>query len=387
MRPNGLINGEPASLTAQYNALSPSFHGTMAYHPLQRENFQSVVDGQDTDLFTLSNSHGMVVRFTNLGAKILQLIVPDRHGHMDDVMLGYDSIDTVLSGQASMGAFIGRYAGRVGGGKFTLNGKTHQLTQNSGTNSLHGGTKGSRHRVFGVKHIDEATCELTLEYADGDQGYPGNLQSRVIYQVTEDNALDIRYQAVTDAPTIVNFTSHGYFNLAGHAHASAATQGGHILMIPADTFTPSDDNLVTTGELRPVTGTALDFRRPTPIGARADDAYLMHPATRGYDHNWVVNKAPGEYGLSALLYEPHTGREMQVLSDEPGLVFFGCNTFTGEAPRDVGKGGKVYRARAALCLEPGKFPDTPNHPHFPSAVLNPGETFRGRITYRFATRP
>ena len=356
------------------------------FSPLTRERFQSSVDGHQTDLFTLTNPRGMTVRFTNLGAKILQIIVPDREGVFDDIALGYDSIAAVQTGQTSMGAFIGRYAGRVGRGRFTLNGKPYQLTVNSGGNSLHGGIKGSRLRVFDVKQIDTATCELTLDYADGDQGYPGLVRSRVVYQVTEDNALDIRYEAVTDAPTIVNFTSHGFFNLAGHAAAEEAAMGRHVLVIPAGAFTPSDENLVTTGELNSVTGTALDFRQPLPIGARINDPYLMHPSTRGYDHNWVIDKAPGEYGLAATLYEPHSGREMQVLSTEPGLVFFSGNNFTGEAPRDVGKGGKVYHCRAGLCLEPGKFPDTPNQPGFPSAQLNPGERYSGVITYRFAVR-
>ena len=354
--------------------------------PLLRERFQSVVDGNATDLFTLTNRHGMVVRFTNLGAKIIQIIVPDRAGVMDDVALGYDSIDGVVNGQSSMGAFIGRYAGRVGKGRFTLNGEAHQLGVNNGGNSLHGGIKGSRFRVFEVQQIDAATCELKLNYADGEEGYPGNVQSRIVYQMTDDNALDIRYTATTDAPTIVNFTSHGFFNLAGHAAASEATLADHLLQINAAHFTPSDENLVTTGELRSVAGTPLDFRTATRIGARINDPYLMQPATRGYDFNWVVDKAAGEYALAATLYHPASGREMQVLSDEPGLVFFSGNNFAGIAPRDVGKGGHVYHCRAGLCLEPGKFPDTPNQPGFPSAVLHPGETYAGRITYRFAVR-
>ena len=354
--------------------------------PLQRARFRSVVDGQATDLFTLTNTRGMVVNFTSLGAKILQIIVPDCDGVMDDVALGYDSIDGVINGQSSMGAFIGRYAGRVGMGQLTLNGKSYQLSINNGGNSLHGGVNGSRFRVFDVKQLDAATCELKLDYADGEEGYPGYLRSTILYQVTDDNALDIRYEATTDAPTIVNFTSHGFFNLAGHAQASEKTMGDHVLTIPAATFTPNGADLIPNGELRAVAGTPLDFRQPTPIGARINDPYLMHPSTRGYDFNWVVDKALNEYALAATLYHPRTGREMQVVSTEPGLVFFSGNNFTREAPRDVGKGGKVYGCRAGLCLEPGKFPDTPNQPGFPSALLNPGEIYSGRITYRFSAR-
>lgn len=350
---------------------------------LQRARFQSVVDGAQTDLFTLTNASGMTVRFTNLGAKILQIIVPDRDGRMDDVALGYDSIEGVLRGQTSMGAFIGRCAGRIAGGRFTLNGTPHQLTINSGPNSLHGGSGGSRFRVFDVTQTGAATCELRLDYPAGDQGYPGHVSSRIVYQVTDDNALSIRYEAVTDAPTVVNFTSHGYFNLAGHGRASGQTMGDHLLTIHADAFTPTDEHLIPTGELRAVDGTPLDFRHPTRIGARIDDAYLQHPSTRGYDFNWVLNKAAGALDVAAVLYCPDTGREMQVLSTEPGLVFFSGNNFSGAAPRDAGKGGKVYQCRAGLCLEPGRFPDSPNHPQFPTTVLNPGERYSGSIIYRF----
>lgn len=354
--------------------------------PVQAERFHTSVGGRETALFTLANSKGMVVKFTNLGAKILQIIVPDRAGAMDDVALGYDSIEAVVHGQLSMGAFIGRCGGRIAGGRFSLNGKQHQLSINSGPNSLHGGTKGSRLRVFGVKQIDAATCELTLDYPDGDQGYPGNVRSRIVYQVTGDNALSISYEATTDAPTVVNFTSHTFFNLAGHARACAETMNDHLLTIHADAFTPTDDNLVPTGEVRFVAGTPLDFRQPVRIGARINDPYTMHPSTRGYDYNWVVNKMPGEHTLAATLYDPLSGREMQVLSHEPGLVFYSGNNLTGEAPRDVGKGGKVYGCRAGLCLEPGRFPDSPNHPQFPSVALNPGERYSGNITYRFSVR-
>lgn len=355
----------------------------MPFEHLSRARFQSVVDGLPTDLFTMRNGRGMVVRFTSFGAKIEQVLVPDRSGELDDVALGYDDLEGVRAGQPSMGAFVGRYAGRIAQARFTLDGVTHQLGVNAGPHSLHGGVKGSRHRVFAVTQRDEATCDLVLDYADGEEGFPGKVRSRITYQVTEENELDIRYEAETDAPTVVNFTSHSFWNLAGHDRLGPESMAAHVLRLPASAFIPSDAERPATGEIRDVTGTPLDFRTPTAIGARAGDPYL---GAFGYDHCWVVDKAPGAYDVAAVLYEPTSGREMTVLSTEPGLVFVGGSVLTGQAPRDVGKQGKVYAARSGICLDPGKYPDTPNQPHFPSAVVRPGEVFRGRITYRFATR-
>jgi len=350
---------------------------------LKREDFQSIVDGKQTDLYTLQNHRGMVVRFTSFGAKIQQIVVPDRDGVLGDVALGYQSIAQVLTGQTSLGAFVGRYANRIGNARFSLDGQTYELAQNSGPNCLHGGKIGSRLRVFEVRQLDDARAELKLHYRAGEEHFPGNLTSRVIYRVTEDNELSIEYEAVTDAPTVVNFTSHGYFNLAGHGRTDAQTAGNHRLKINASQFTPIDANSIPTGEYRAVAGTPLDFTRPQRIGARADEPWQQFEVTRGYDHNWVLDKAPGEYGLAASVYDPHSGRRMDVLTTEPGLQFFGGNGFTGEAPRDVGKGGAVYGHRAGFCLEPQHFPDSPNKPLFPATVLRPGERFSGRITYRF----
>jgi len=350
---------------------------------LRHEDFAGVIDGKPTGLYTLANRRGMVVRFTSFGAKIQQIIVPDRDGIPGDVALGYQSIAQVLTGQTSLGAFVGRYANRIGGARFSLDGEIYQLAQNSGPNCLHGGKKGSRLRVFDVHQSDGTRAELKLHYRAGEENFPGNLSSRVIYRVTDDNELMIEYEAVTDAPTVVNFTSHGYFNLAGHGRANAQTAGNHLLQIHASQFTPIDANSIPTGEYRAVSGTPLDFTRPQRIAERADQPWEQFEATKGYDHNWVLDKAAGEYGLAASVYDPLSGRRMDVLTTEPGLQFFGGNGFTGEAPRDIGKDGAVYGHRAGFCLEPQHFPDSPNKPLFPSTVLRPGERFSGRITYRF----
>lgn len=350
---------------------------------LRREDFQSVIDGKQTDLYTLANQRGMVVRFTSFGAKIQQIIVPDRDGMPGDVALGYDSIAAVQSGQTSLGAFVGRYANRIGGARFSLDGQTYQLAQNSGPNCLHGGKIGSRLRVFDVRQLDDARAELKLQYRAGEEHFPGNLTSRVIYRVTEDNELSIEYEAVTDAPTVVNFTSHIYFNLAGHGRTGRETTENHLLRVNASQFTPIDANSIPTGEYRAVAGTPLDFTRPQRIGARIDEEWGQFGATQGYDHNLVLEKAPGEYALAASIHDALSGRRMDVLTTEPGLQFFSGNGFTGEAPRDIGKGGTVYRHRAGFCLEPQHFPDSPNKPLFPSTVLRPGERYSGRITYRF----
>ena len=325
----------------------------------------------------------MVVRFTNLGAKVLQILVPDARGEIDDVTLGYGSIEQVKGGQTSMGAFIGRYAGRIANARFSLDGRQYALAANSGPNTLHGGARGSRFRVFDVRQRDESSAELKLVYEDGEESFPGRVESRVTYRVTGDNALDIEYEATTDAPTVVNFTSHIFFNLAGQRHIDPQSLNAHELEIPAETFTPLDEHLIPTGELRAVAGTPMDFRLRRRIGARLDTPDEQLAFGKGYDHNWVIAKAPDAYGLSARLTDPLSGRVMEVLSTEPGLVFYGGNHLTGEAPRDIGKGGIAYTRQSGLCLEPGHFADSPNQPRFPSTVLRPGQAYRGRITYRF----
>ena len=359
----------------------------MIYTPLQPENFETELEGKPVKLYTLQNSRGMTVRFTNLGAKVLQIVVPDRDGVMDDVALGYDSIVGVMHGQPSMGAFIGRYANRIANGAFTLDGVRHQIKPNSGAHVLHGGANGSRHRVFDVMQLDGACAHLALHYTSEVDGFPGKLMSRVIYTVTEDNELRIEYDAACDSPTVVNMTSHIYFNLAGERNIGPGTLLKHELMLNADTYTPVGPDQIPTGEIASVAGTPLDFRQAHPVGARIDAATTAYEPHTGYDHNWIVDKPAGQLGLAARLSDPLSGRVMEVHSTEPGIVFFSANGLSGTAPRDIGKGGVAYTARSALCLEPAHFPDSPNHPNFPSTVLRPGEWFSGKTVYRFLTGP
>lgn len=349
--------------------------------PLLRERWQGHVDGKPVDLFTLSNAAGMTVRATNWGAKIMQILVPDRHGRFGDVALGYDSLAEAQTGQSSMGAFIGRYANRIAGGRFELDGQSYQLSRNEGDNHLHGGTHGSRYLVFDAEQTDAATLRLRYRYADGQDGYPGNLASEVEYHVSDANELVISYGATTDHTTVVNFTSHVFFNLRD--------EGGdildHILSIDADAITPVSPAMLPTGEIRAVRGTPFDFTLPTAIGARIDEGDTQLVQADGYDVNYVLNRR-SENGLTraARVAEPRSGRVMDVLTTEPGLQFFSGNKLTGAAPRDRGKNGRLYGRRHGFCLEPQHFPDSPNQPHFPSTVLRPGQRYTGRIIYRFS---
>jgi aldose 1-epimerase len=355
----------------------------VTYTELLSVNFETELEGQPVRLYTLRNSRGMIVRFTNLGAKVLQIVVPDRDGVMDDVALGYAGTAQVLQGQPSMGAFIGRYANRIAHGRFTLDGVAYQIKPNSGAHLLHGGEHGSRHRVFEVLQIEPACAHLALHYSTEVDGFPGKLMSRVIYTVTEDNELRIEYDAACDSPTVVNLTSHIYFNLAGERRISTATLLNHELTLNAGAYTPVGPEQIPNGEIAAVAGTPLDFRRPRRVGERIEEAAAAFEPRTGYDHNWVLDKPAGRFGLAATLSEPLSGRVMQVHTTEPGIVFFSGNNLSGLPPRDVGKGGVAYTARSALCLEPAHFPDSPNHPDFPSTVLRPGQWFSGKTVYRF----
>ena len=359
-------------------------NGDQSYVELDRAKFQKEIDGKHVDLYTIKNNKGMIVRITNYGARVEQIVVPDRTGKLGDVALGYESIDQVVNGQGSMNAFVGRYANRIAKGKFTLDGKQYQLAINNPPNTLHGGEKGSRFVVFDAKQLNDSSVQMTYIYKDGEENFPGTLLSRVVYSVTDDNSLVISYDAVAvDKPTVVNFTSHIFFNLAGQGNGDIL---GHELMISSDRITPVDATLITTGEFRPVTGTPMDFREPKAIGSRINQDYDQLKYGPGYDVNYVLNKTGSELSLAARVREPKTGRVLEVFTTEPGVQFYSGNFLEGKVPRDVGKGGKIYSLRNGFCLEPQHFPDSVNKPQWPSTRLDPGEWYSGKIIYKFSVR-
>jgi aldose 1-epimerase len=328
---------------------------------------------------TLINKHGVVAIITPFGGKLISLWVPDRNGKLADVVLGYDSAEQYVQGNPYFGAMIGRYGNRIAKGKFILDGKTFQLATNNGANALHGGPRGF-HNVLWQKDttdINSASMILTYVSNDGEEGYPGTLNVRVTYTLTDDNELMIDYEATTDATTIVNLTHHSFFNLAGAGNGDILN---HELMINADRFTPVDSGLIPTGELRVVNGTPFDFTNPTKIGARINDLDEQLKNGKGYDHNWVLIKSGYELALAATVKEPISGRIMEVWTTEPGLQFYSGNFLDGT---DIGKGGKKYKFRTALCLEAQHFPDSPNQPNFPSTILKPGEVYSQKTIYKF----
>jgi len=354
------------------------------YVDIKREDYQCVINGKQVDLYTLRNKNGMVAKITNYAGKLVQLLVPDRDGQMGDVLLGYETLEQAIQGQVSMGSAIGRFANRIRKGKFTLNGAEYQLTINNGPNHLHGGTKGSRFVVFDALQIDDNTLQLNYCFKDGEEGYPGNCSLKLIYTLTDNNEFVISYEAETDKPTIVNFTNHAFWNLAGEGCGDILN---HILTLNADAFTPVDDTLIATGEIRPVAGTPLDFTSPQTIGARINSDYAQMKYGQGYDFNWVLNKgADQEMSFAARVREISSGRAMEVYTTEPGMQFYSGNFLTGKTPTDIGKGDKPYVHRSGFCLETQHFPDSPNKPQFPTTVLNPGEGFSSSTLYKFTVQ-
>jgi aldose 1-epimerase len=349
---------------------------------ITQEPFGSTPDGTKVDIFTLKNANGMEARICNYGGIVVSIKTPDRNGKMADVVLGYDNLDSYIKRNPFFGALVGRYANRIAKAKFTLDGKTYTLAANhKGINALHGGLKGFDKQVWKAStsvHNGEPSLELTYFSKDGEEGYPGNLNVKAVYTLTRDNALRLDYTATTDKDTIVNFSHHSYFNLAGDGDVL-----NHEVIINADKFTPVDNTLIPTGELRPVTGTPFDFLTPHKIGERIGAADEQIKIAGGYDHNWVINKPAGELAVCARVTEPTTGRIMEVLSTEPGLQFYSGNFLDGSI---TGKGGRAYHGRAAFCMEPQHFPDSPNQPSFPSTVLKPGQVFHSTIMYRFSAK-
>ena len=345
--------------------------------------FETEVDGRPVALYTLANGTGFTVQITNYGARVVSILAPDRNGAYADVAVGCESIGRYLDedGARFSGPVVGRVANRIAHGRFTLDGEEYRLPQNDNGNSLHGGEKGLDSRVWTVDAHSADSVAMHYVSPDGEEGYPGELTVRVTYTVTDDNALRIDYRATCDRPTVVNLSNHSLFNLGGEGSGSILE---HELRIDADATTPVDSLLIPTGRIAPVDGTPFDFRIPTAIGARidADDRQLRNG--HGYDHNWVLGGFTGEVRLVASLYDPASGRFMEILTDQPGMQFYSGNFFN-ELSR--GKFGRKIGYRGAVALETQHFPDAPNHPQFPSTLLRPGETYTQTCIYRFCVCP
>lgn len=345
---------------------------------LSQSKFQTEVNGKKTDLFTLRNKNNMEVCITNFGGRIVSVMVPDKDGQMRDIVLGFDSIQDYISKPSDFGASIGRYANRINQGKFTLDGVEYQLPRNNYGHCLHGGPQGFQYRVFDAVQPNPQEVELTYVAKDGEEGFPGNITCKVLMKLTDDNAIDIRYEAETDKPTIVNMTNHSYFNLDGDAGSNA----DHLLTVDADYYTPVDSTFMTTGEIAPVEGTPMDFRTPVPVGTRINDYdFVQLKNGNGYDHNWVLNAKGDINRKAASLKSPKTGIVLDVYTNEPGVQVYAGNFLDGSL---TGKKGIAYNQRASVCLETQKYPDTPNKPEWPSAVLRPGEKYMSRCIFKFS---
>ncbi len=347
---------------------------------IDESSFGNLPVGTAVSLYTLRNANGMEAKITNYGGIITSLKAPDRNGIFEDVVLGCDSLSGYLKAPSFFGALVGRYGNRIANGKFKLDGTTYSLAINNGKNHLHGGVKGFDKVVWNAapsSATDSATLKLTYFSRDMEEGYPGNLKVTVIYTLTDDDELKISYEATTDKKTVINLTNHSYFNLSGNTRRDIL---GHSLTLAASKFIPVDPSLIPTGEIRPVKGTPFDFTTPTIIGSRINDNYEQIKFGGGYDHCYVVDKEPGEFGKIATVYDSVSGRSMDVFTSEPGVQFYTGNFLDGSI---TGKYGTVYAKRYGLCLETQHFPDSPNRDEFPSVVLSPGQVYSTRTTYQF----
>lgn len=346
---------------------------------LNPQNFQTEVNNAQTNLYTLKNASGMEVCITNFGGRIVSIMVPDKKGDMKDVVLGFDNINDYINVPSDFGASIGRYANRINQGRLIMDGDTIQLPQNNFGHCLHGGPKGWQYQVYDAKSMDDTTLELTLTSPDGDENFPGNVTAKVIYKLTEDNAIDIKYSATTDKKTVINMTNHSYFNLSGNP-AQAATD--HILYVNASTYTPVDQTFMTTGEIVPVKDTPMDFTTPKAVGKdinKYDFDQLKNG--NGYDHNWVLDTKGDLKQVAARLTSPETGITLEVYTNEPGIQVYSGNFLDGTVK---GKKGIVYQQRASVCLETQHYPDSPNKPEWPSVVLEPGQTYNSECIFKFS---
>ncbi|MCU1243750.1 MAG: Aldose 1-epimerase [Candidatus Acidoferrum typicum] len=353
---------------------------------IRKQSFGKTSSGEPIDLYSLSNKKGMEVSITNFGATVVTLRVPDRDGKPADIVLGFDTLEGYENGKSYFGATVGRYANRIGGGTFSIDGKIYTLPKNNGNNTLHGGIVGFNRKVWKAREIaskDGESLELSYLSADGEEGFPGNLSVKVVFTVPADrNELKIDYAATTDKDTVLNLSNHSYFNLAGEGNGDILD---HVIAMHAKQFTPVDKTLIPTGELRDVAGTPMDFTTATPIGKRINDNYEQLVFGKGYDHNWVIARSGGgtDLTIAAQASDPKSGRTLEVLTTEPGVQFYSGNFLDGSAK---GKGGKAYGQRAAFCLETQHFPDSPNHPNFPSTLLKPGAAFHSETVFRFSAK-
>jgi len=340
------------------------------------------LQGANVDLYTLRNSSGFEVEITNYGGTIVAIRVPDRSGNIADVTLGYATFEGYLTGDAYFGALIGRHANRIEDGRFSLNDQEFILAKNDGKNHLHGGLRGFDKAIWSGQVIEcagQSALRLCYESKDGEENYPGNLQVEVIYYVTEDNSLGIKYRAVADQDTVVNLTNHAYFNLAGHGAGEIL---GHDVWINADKFTPINGEGIPNGEISDVRGTPLDFTSPKTIGQGLASDHEQIRCGRGFDHNWVLNNKQGELGVAAKVSEPVSGRVLHVYTTKPGIQFYTGNFLDGS---DIGKGGVIYLSRSGFCLETQYFPNALTHRHFPSPILRKGEHYEHETIYKFST--
>lgn len=345
---------------------------------IHTEPFGRTPGGEEVSQYVLTSAKGLRARITNYGAALVSLEVPDRNGKLDDVVLGFDSLDKYVEQRAYLGVTVGRYANRIGNARFVLDGVTYKLTANEGPNQLHGGVEGFDKRLWKAEEVtaaeDRAWVRMSYLSRDGEEGYPGNLRCTVTYMLTNDDELRISYEAETDKKTVINLTNHSYWNLAGQGTGSIL---GHELMINASRFTVVDKNLIPTGFIASVLDTPLDFQSPKNIGSR------IRQLNRGYDHNYVLNGRPDALKLAASLHERSSGRTLEVYTTEPGLQLYTGNYLDGSL---IGKSAKAYNKHAGLCLETQHYPDSPNQPGFPSTVLEPGRKFASLTVHKFSAK-
>lgn len=345
--------------------------------------FARTPDDQNVDVITLRNQNGVEIRVMTYGATILSIKTPDKSGQIDDVTLGFDTFAPYIDKSPYFGAVVGRYGNRIAKGKFTLDGQTYTLATNNGPNHLHGGTNGFDKRIWTADPFQNGSgvgVKLAYVSADGEEGYPGKLTAQVTYTLADDNRLIVDYRATTDKATVLNLTQHTYWNLAG---AKANDILGHVLMLNADRYTPVDDTLIPTGELASVEGTPFDFRTPTAVGARINEDNEQLKRGKGYDHNWVLTRQVDGLSVAARVVEPTTGRTLEVSTTEPGIQFYSGNFLDGTI---TGKSGRVYALRSGFCLETQHFPDSPNHPNFPSTILRPGQEYKTQTVFTFGVQ-